>query len=102
VCQPAHPNGLGQSYHDCSPLGTPGDSTSYSQAMAAGAAAAWSAGTDLQIQCGTASCICRTTPGPVQDAAAWCYSGDLAGYVGHTGFPNCLALCPYTKPVTWQ
>ncbi len=104
TCQALHSNGLGQTFYDCSPLGTPGDPVTYNQAMASGAAAAWSAGTDQLVTCTNSSCLCRTTSTAIQDSAVWCYTGTLAGYVGHSSVatPNCLALCPYGKIATWQ
>lgn len=97
TCQPAHPNGLGQTYYDCAPLGTPGDETTYNFQMASEAATAWRAtGSYQTVVCGTASCVGRLTTGAPQDCAVWCYTGALAGYVGHASMATiaCSAVCP--------
>jgi hypothetical protein len=97
VCQPAHPNGLGQSYYDCNPLGTPGTPSTYTLQMAQEAAAAWSAsGTASPVFCAGETCFGWTKPGTSADCAVWCYQGPLAGGVGHSGVPtgNCTAVCP--------
>jgi hypothetical protein len=97
VCQPAHPNGLGQSYYDCRPLGTPGDPATYDSQMASEAAVAWSpSGTTSPLVCGAVTCVARLKAGPPGDCAVWCYSGTLAGLVGHSSVATiaCAAVCP--------
>ncbi len=108
VCQPAHPNGLGQSYYDCNPLGTPRNASTYNLQMAQEAAAAWSAsGTASSVFCNQPDpCFGWTKPGSPADCAVWCYAGALAGTVGHSGVPTaCATVCPVVGGggnATWQ
>lgn len=97
VCQPAHRNGLGQSYYDCAPLGTPTVETTYDITMANEAALAWGqTGGTLGVTCGTATCVGFLTTGSPADCAVWCYTSTLAGYVGHSSTPTtaCQTVCP--------
>lgn len=108
VCPPPHPNGLGQSYYDCAPLGSPGGETTYSVQMASEAAASWApTGTQAGLNCGVALCVSNTTAGSPQDCAVWCYTSALAGYVGHSSTATiaCQAVCPVVGSggtTTWQ
>ncbi len=117
LCSGQHPNGLGQTYSDCSPLGVPGNPATYSATMADEAANSWPnpGGTPAQILTGGA---CYESNQVTQDqcdasytfsaCAVWCFSGQLAGYVyeniandySGTG-SNCL--CPaLTSGATWN
>jgi len=73
-CQPAHANGLGQAYYDCSALGT------HTRETALLAAQAWSptGGTDYELIY-SGNCLGRQTSNA---CATWCYTGTFAGRVG--------------------
>lgn len=101
ACGPDHSNGLGQTFLDCTPAGTPGDASTYSLALAQEARAAWTvAGTDFAQAnfCGIGeNAILRQNS---TQCATWVYAGSLAGYVRHnTVAGNCL--CPTTASPTW-
>lgn len=116
LCQGTHSNGLGGTYVDCSPLGTPGNGATYSSTMGQEATASWAnPGGTPQILTGGG---CLESNEFTQDqcdasytfsaCAVWCFSGQLAGYVyenladdffGDGG--NCL--CPTTTTgATWN
>jgi hypothetical protein len=99
-CQPVHNNGLGQTYLlTCTPLGTPGNESTYSVTMATAARAAWPAGSDGNKTCGNganaSACIQRMQGG---QCAVWCYTKTLAGRVLQS--TNCS--CPTGSSQTWN
>ena len=97
MCQLVHPNGLGQSYYHCAPLGTPGQS-GYTQDMAIEAAKVWRAGgTGQVVLCQTGNCWAYTAGG---DCAVWCYTGQLAGYVNPPTLLTCF--CPDLTDPPWR
>jgi hypothetical protein len=79
---PAHVNGLGQVFNDCAPLGVPGNATTYTEAMAQQARAAWpDSGSDLPFTYGPTFAwlaLGRQTP---KSCAVWAYTGEMAGRV---------------------
>jgi hypothetical protein len=84
-CADPHSNGQGQTYDDCSPLGTPGNAATYSQTMAGEAASAYPTQNTLYIvTCGsganTATAIDICDPTGSTCIASWCYAGPCAGY----------------------
>ncbi len=97
ACQTTHSNGLGQSYFDCSPLGT------YSLTAAQAARAAWTgAGVDAQGACGSGGpsspqCVSRQT---ATQCAVWCYTKSVAGHVNLSNTTSCT--CPTTASPTWN
>ena len=107
-CQPAHSNGigatgLGQTYYDCNPLGTPGTESSYTQTMAAEARAAAPPGiTDGTGTCGGEGAVVRSYS---DHCYVWIYSGTLAGYVRYNDV-NAMGnfcLCPTSNSYpTWN
>jgi hypothetical protein len=103
ACQPAHANGLGQSYFDCSPLGTPGNPATYSLSMAQEAAGAWNAsGTSVPTACGGETCLGWRTS---SDCAVWCYGSTLAGYVYRNAIASLVCTCPVVgtpNTFTWR
>ena len=113
ACQPAHSNGtsaagLGQTYFDCSPLGTPGVESTYTKKMADEALAASpykttpGAGT-----CGSgatlSNCVSASLTSTATDCAVWCYSGALAGSF-HVDKAGCFCPLPPPPPTsdTWN
>jgi hypothetical protein len=97
-CQVTHQNGVGQSYYSCDPLGTPGNASTYSLAMAQGARAAWTAGTDSSGTCpGSSNTVSRVT---ATQCAMWSYSGTLAGHVFVSAPNECF--CPLATDPTWN
>ena len=111
-CQPQHLNGLGQSYYDCSALGTPGNAGTYTMAMATEARAAWPfVGNANTLQCplfgGRANCVSQQAN---TGCAVWCYTNDrntgLAGHVNlntQTMFGGVYScICPTVNSPTWN
>lgn len=99
TCQPAHQNGLGQTYYDCQALGTPGSGGTYTQTMAAEAGAAWASGSiGTAAACGTSSCWEVVANG---QCAVWCYGGTLSGRVllDSTGT---ACQCPTSTASAWN
>jgi hypothetical protein len=99
-CAINHSNGLGQTYTDCQPLGTPGNAATYTLVMAQEAANAFLAGHTGQVStgtCGIANAVIVTGPA---SSEVWAYSGPLAGLVLETsGGPP---FCPATGDPTWN
>lgn len=96
---PAHSNGLGQSYFDCSALGTPGDQATYTATMAQEAAGAWPpGGTTSSITCGAGQAVVSMA---ASSAAVWVYSGTLAGRV-HLNSGSSAAQCPIASDPSWN
>ena len=98
TCQ-LHSNGIGYTYSDCSPLGTPGNPATYSQTMANEAAAAWqvSPSMALVINCSGQPAVAKATP---SQAAVWAYTGNIAGYVHLNN--SSTPVCPTTADGTWN
>jgi hypothetical protein len=93
ACQPAHSNGLGQTYYDCAPLGT------LSRITAQGAASAWApSGVDYDLtNCG-GGCYARQTSNA---CAVWCYDGLWVGKANlNTISVSCL--CPTGLSPGWN
>ena len=92
ACQPAHANGLGQSYYDCGALGT------YTLVTARLAAAAWApaGGTDTEPFFG-GNCFARAT---ATACATWCYTGTFAGRVNLNTI-SVACLPPTTASSAW-
>jgi hypothetical protein len=85
-CQPAHSNGLGQSYFNgCNPLGT------MTREAAQAAAAAWAptGGTGFDDFCSGQCYRLQTT----SQSAIWCFSGTFAGKVS-LNTASTVPLCP--------
>jgi len=100
ACQPTHLNGLGQTFLlDCTPLGTPGDETTYSLQLATAARDASPAGVDGNKSCGNGAmatnCLTRTS-GTM--CATWCYGKALAGRV----LQATTCTCPSTSSPAWN
>ncbi len=100
----SHSNGLGQTYLDCHPLGTPGDGATYSLSMATEARAAW---LGLKVNgtftCGTgpdaAACIFQRDP---SQCAMWCYTNTVAGYVRLNVAKGGACQCPSSSDLPWN
>lgn len=103
ACTPVlHPNGLGQTYADCQPPGTPEEEETYTFAMAAKAADAWpypgQTGRSLcSTEYGIAHCIFKSPPGR---CAVWCYTDIMAGRVRVNPTPACD--CPTRDDGEWE
>ncbi len=108
ACEPAHQNGLGQGYDDCSPLGVPGTNSTYSYTLATEARNAWpmSSAGDADCICGTGStttCVWRQT---ATSCAVWEFhsasgASSPAGHVNlNTANNNCY--CPASTNPTWD
>src|SRR5262249_831124 len=100
ACQPAHLNGLGQSFlSGCTPLATPGDEATYSLQLATAARDASPAGVDGNKSCGNGgnatNCLTRTS-GTM--CATWCYGKTLAGRV----LQATTCTCPSTSSPAWN
>ena len=83
-CADPHPNGAGENYDDCDPLGTPGTASTYTQTMAEEAAAVYTFTnpTYYVVTCNggeTAIDICNAAG--TKCYASWCYTGACAGYL---------------------
>lgn len=100
-CTPiSHSNGLGQTYLDCAPLGTPGVASTYTVTMAAKARAAWPfAGVDEAWACsgGSPDCLLRRATG--KGCAVWSYASIYAGRVDFRSSGECG--CSSSAP-TWD
>jgi len=100
-----HSDGLGDTYLDCSPLGTPGDATTYTVLMATEARDAWPMGPSQNRAqlCGApasaAACVVKRT---TTDCAVWCYSGAVAGYVRAVTGGKGVCQCPTTTDPAWN
>jgi hypothetical protein len=107
ACEPPHVNGLGQSFHDCAPLGVPGTNSTYSYALASEARAAWPAiGADSDCICGSGSattCVSRQT---ATSCAVWEFHSavGLTSPAGHVNLnsANNSCFCPATTDPTWN
>jgi len=100
---PPHVNGLGQVMNDCSPLGVPGNASTYTLTLATAARAAWPyAGTDSNGMMGTgpraAYCVARQT---ATACAVWAYSGPVAGYV-HLNTASSQCYAPTSTDPVWK
>jgi hypothetical protein len=98
---PVHSNGLGQTYSlvGCVALGTPGDETTYTLAMAQAAARAWAPSSPVAPSistCGQSNVLYLFVDGV---SATWAYTGPLAGHVNST--PRNL-VCPTLTDPTWN
>jgi len=98
-----HPNGLGQSYSDCSPLGTPGTASTYNATMANEAASAWTtSGAISSATCGSGPTLAQVViKQGTSSAAVWAYTGSSAGHVFLNSVNN-TPTCPITTDPTWQ
>lgn len=101
-CTPiSHSNGLGQTYMDCAPLGTPTVASTYTMTMVGEARAAWPfAGTNLSGTCsgtGASSYMLKTST----SCAVWVYSKSLAGRV-HLNSVDNTCLCATESDPTWN
>jgi hypothetical protein len=84
-----HPNGVGNHYFDCAPLGVPGNASTYTQTMCYEAINAWAATPEaLPMTCsgGGSACLFKKAN---NSCGVWCYSGALAG----RGFVNAGNTC---------
>jgi hypothetical protein len=84
MCADPHPNGAGENYDDCDPLGTPGTASTYTANMADEAAVAYGYPnpTYYTVTCSggeTAIDICNAAG--TRCYASWCYTGACAGYL---------------------
>ena len=104
-----HQNGLGGTYADCRPLGTPGNAATYTEQMAIEAAESWGHGyAEDGWQCGTVApyqllIAVVNTAGP---SASWSYTslpsqGLYAGYVSYDNSGSDLQ-CPITGGASWN
>jgi hypothetical protein len=101
-----HSNGLGQTYLDCAPLGTPGNASTYSSMMANEAARAWNTGGTITDSAGAFLCSpSGVLSNGVEDVLAsgecsiWLYDGPAAGHVKNNA-SGCL--CPSASDPTWN
>jgi hypothetical protein len=103
IAQTQHSNGLGQSYVDAAPLGTPGNPATYASSMANAAANAWpTSGTIASGQCGSGVAASQHVRKQTQTSCAvWVYSKPLAGHV-HLNTANNNCLCPTTSDPVWN
>jgi hypothetical protein len=94
----AHANGVGGSYYDCYPLGTPGNAATYVQAMA-------------QDACVSAGMVCFVSPQAncqtiLGSAGAtyrvWSYAGQNVGRMFTTTNPNVAQGCPSASGAQWD
>ena len=91
ACPFAHPNGMGQLYFDCSPLGNPAVAGSYTQAMAVEAARAWApAGTPSATE--VSGCV--SIRAPDTSCTLWCWQGGLQGKASTTTLGGSCAVPP--------
>jgi hypothetical protein len=94
-----HSNGLGQTYLNSAPLGTPGNPSTYTLSMANGAATAWPpSGTIFTGTCSGAGAVLKLT---ATSAAVWVYTGTLAGHV-RLNSANNTAFCPNGSSPVWN
>lgn len=105
IAQVQHNNGLGQSYVNSSPVGQPGNVSTYNLNMANAAANAWpTSGTISPVQC--RGPLGRTTypavfkQGPTA-CAVWAYTGPMAGHVHANGADN-NCYCPAATDPPWN
>ncbi|HEX4826334.1 MAG TPA: hypothetical protein VFV19_18685 [Candidatus Polarisedimenticolaceae bacterium] len=108
ACEPAHFNGLGQSFDDCAPLGTPGTGSTYTHTLAVEARAAWPfpAVIDDDCICGTGTtttCVYRQT---ATSCAVWEFKNatGLSSPAGHVNLntANNGCVCPSGTDATWR
>jgi hypothetical protein len=100
---PAHVNGIGQPFDDCSPLGVPGNASTYSLTLATEARAAWPfSGTDITGTCGAGGTAPRAVfRQTATSCAVWAYSGAPAGRV-HLNSADKNCYCPTSADPTWK
>ena len=102
VAQTQHQNGLGQTYQDALPLGTPGNQASYNQAMEQEAANSWpQTGTVSSAVCNVPRNAQMVTKKTATACAVWGYTGSIAGRV-HLNTANNNCICPTTSDPTWN
>jgi hypothetical protein len=98
---------MGQNYFiagdGCRALGTPGDASTYTGAMATAARAAWPGSSGATLGGGT----CFTTDSAVSaktsaGCAVWIYSGTNAGYVKWNTAMGGACLCPTSADMSWN
>ncbi len=100
----SHQNGLGQSYTDPAPPGTPGSAATYSHTMAIEAAQAWPMVgiRPLSRKCGNgagaAEAISMQSPA---HCAVWAYTGPAAGHV-RLNTANNTCVCPTVTDPAWN
>jgi Tol biopolymer transport system component len=104
-----HADGLGQTYADCAPLGTPGNPATYSQTMALEAAHAWNpSGLIFHASCGSGANVANvivyqaTGSGPT---ATWTYgaTGSYIPTVGHVYLSATAdAFCAQPTDPAWN
>jgi hypothetical protein len=100
-----HANGLGQTYSDAAPPGTPGNPGTYTQTMATEACTAWPKGGTCSITCGGGAMAQEITTSSIggSSCAVWAFGGGTsAGHVrlNSVGFPLCQ--CPTTSDPSWN
>ncbi len=115
MCQANHSDGIGQTYSDCTPFGTPGNAATYTENMAIECLDAdpIHGGPNGSMTCndpagGKDDCLynsCNNSTecptGVTAECGVWCYTGSLAGYVKlTTGSATCV--CPTTASSTWN
>jgi hypothetical protein len=96
ICQKMHSNGVGQSYYDCTAVGT------YSQGQAQAACLSF---TGNAAQCAVASCtgpgqnvvVCSSGAATCQ---CWNYTGTIAGHVHPSATATCA--CPALGDPSWN
>jgi len=89
-CQTKHSNGLGQSFFDCTALGT------YNQMQANEAAQAWpQVGTVTTVLCDSGSALTKQT---ATQCATWAYSGTASGHV----VVGSTCVCPSITDASWS
>jgi hypothetical protein len=106
-CPDPHPNGAGQNYDDCDPLGTVGTASTYKQTMAQEAATAYplSGGTLISGTCQTGGgLLMGMATSNYSTCATWCYAGNCAGYfiIATNGNCYCPAAGKGENSGTWQ
>jgi hypothetical protein len=101
ACEPAHINGLGQSFDSCVAAGVPGTASTYTQAMAVAARAAWPfAGTDADAICGTGTVTTAVYRQTATACAVWQFSKATAGHV-NLNTANNTCFCPTASDPIW-
>lgn len=96
-----HSNGLGQTYVNFTPRGTPGNPATYNSALAAAAANAWPPAAPFsQVMCPTpgVSAISKQTQ---TCCAVWAYTGSVAGRVTLNRTNN-TCYCPTASAPPWN
>jgi hypothetical protein len=99
ACPLVHDTGLGTNYWYCGPLGAPGNSATYTKAMAQAAATTWGAPGTVG---GSGNFIWANRPGPTILYGCWGYAGAVAGYAANEGGADACHQITAGGPKTWN